>query len=239
MRRALWLTLTSLFVCLVPSSVSVAKPKPPLAFVERVLNAAADARLPLVIAMHGLGSTPESLLELFDGFDQPVRVVAPRAPDPWSVGSSWYPIDAPDRAPPVVKRRAVEVLALIDRVKKQRPTLGLPVVTGFSQGGVLSFALAAYHPERLGAAVPMAGWLWPSMTGFRKAPAGFRVVALHGKDDHRIRYAQGEQTVARLREAGTDATLLGFDGVDHYVSPEMRVRYHQTLREALAKLRGQ
>lgn len=237
MRRALWLISGFLAaLCLVPAGGSSAKSQAPLAYVERVLSAAPDAKLPLIVAMHGLGATPESLLALFDGLDVPVRVIAPRAPDPWEVGSSWYPIDAPDRAPAVVRQRAERVLALVDHVRKQRRTVGRPIVTGFSQGGVLSFALAAYHPQKLSAALPMAGWLWPSMTGFRKAPAGFRVTALHGQDDGRIRYAQAEQTVARLKEAGTDATLLGFAGVGHFASPEMIARFHAALREELARL---
>ena len=213
-----------------------ADPMHPLAFVERVLNAEPDAKLPLVIALHGLGATPESILELYDGLGVPVRLVAPRAPDAWQVGSSWYPIDQPERAPQVVKRRAELLVALMSQLRKQRPTVGLPIVTGFSQGGVLSFALAAYHPQRIAAALPLAGMLSPTLTGFRKAPPGFRVTALHGKLDGRIRFEQAERTVARLREVGTDATLTGFEGVDYEVPPEMRARYHEALRAEIARV---
>ena len=240
MRRSLLLSLSLLVLlltCLPSWSGSVAAaPKPPLAFVERVLNAEPGAKLPLVVAVHGLGASPESILELYDGLGVPVRLVAPRAPDAWQVGTSWYPIDQPERAPQVVKRRAELLVSLLTYLRKQRPTEGLPIVTGFSQGGVLSFALAAYHPQRVAAALPLAGMLSPSLTGFRKAPAGFRVTALHGKIDGRIRFAQAEQTVARLREVGTEATLTGFDGVGHEVSPEMRARYHEALRAEIARV---
>lgn len=240
MRRSLSFPV---FLCLVlltclpywPLPVTAA-PKPPLAFVERVLNAEPDAKLPLVIAVHGLGASPESILELYDGLGVPVRLVAPRAPDAWQVGHSWYPIDQPERAPQVVRQRAQLLVSLMSFVRKQRPTVGLPIVTGFSQGGVLSFALAAYHPQRIAAALPLAGMLSPSLTGFRKAPPGFRVTALHGKIDGRIRFAQAEQTVARLREVGTEATLTGFEGIDHEVSPEMRARYHEALRAEIARV---
>jgi phospholipase/carboxylesterase len=223
--------------CLLPWTSSGAAPRTALDYVERTIDAEPGARLPLVVAMHGLGATPESLLSLYDGLGVPVRIIAPRAPDPWQVGSSWYPVDQPERAPLVVKQRTELVLALVKHVRKHWPTVGLPIVTGFSQGGVMSFALAAYHPQRIAAALPLAGWLWPSLTGFRKAPTGFRVTALHGKDDQRIQFDKAEQTVARLRAAGTEATLSGFDGVGHEVSPELLARYHAALREEISRVR--
>lgn len=236
MRRTLLVSVFALLVALVPNTESAAAPPPPLAYVERTIAAPADAKLPLVVVMHGLGSSPEEILSLLDGFDVPVRVIAPRAPDRWEVGTSWYPIDEPARATAVVQRRAAAVVALTAAVARARPTRGKPIVTGFSQGGVLSFALAAYHPAKLTAALPIAGMLRATSPAFRKAPAGFRLIALHGQDDQRIPFAQAEATVARLQKVGTRASLEGFEGVGHTVSPAMLARFHGLLREQLANV---
>jgi phospholipase/carboxylesterase len=236
MARVFFVSLLVLVGAALPFSSSTAAPSESLSYVERVIGAERDETLPLVIAVHGLGSSPEEYLSLFDDFDVPVRVIAPRAPDRWQVGTSWYPIDDPERAAIAISKRASALVDLMVTLRKQRPTRGLPIITGFSQGGVLSFALAAYHPQRIAAALPIAGMLPATMPVFRKAPAAFQVRALHGRDDQRIPLARAEQTVARLRKARTDVSLETFAGVGHNVPPAMLARFHALLRAQIARV---
>jgi phospholipase/carboxylesterase len=208
----------------------------PLEFIERVLNAQPNDRLPMLIALHGLGDSPEHFLELFAELDLRVRIIAVRAPDPYSVGTSWFPIDDPKLAPKAIVARAAQLTAFADQVSRSRPTTGRPIITGFSQGGILSFAAAAYHAEHYQAALPIAGSLLESLPRYRKAKKGFVVTAFHGRDDTRIPFAGAERTVARLTAAGTVATLTGFVDVGHNISPAMYERYALALRDELAKL---
>jgi phospholipase/carboxylesterase len=224
-----------LLACSTPRSQPVAPA--PLAYVEQVLGGRADDELPMLIALHGLGDSPEAFLELFAGLDLRVRIIAPRAPDPYAVGTSWFPIDDPARAPGAIVDRAASIVRLADHVRKLRPTRGLPLVTGFSQGGMLSFAIAAYHPQHFHAALPIAGTLPPAMPPYHEAPEGFRVTAFHGRADSRIAYAGAEQTLARLHAVGTTATLEGFAGLGHGISPALRQRYVEALERELARLR--
>lgn len=232
------LTTFGLLLALVAGACarSHAAPKPPLAYIERVIGGAPDARLPLLIAIHGLGDTPEAFVELFAGFDVPVRIIAPRAPDPWPSGSSWFAIDDFEGAAPTIARRAERLVQLARYVRERRPTRGRPLVTGFSQGGILSFAVAAAHPDAWQAALPIAGGLPSSMPAFRRAPKGFRVRAFHGREDVRVPYALAERTTERLRKAGTNATLIGFPGVGHAVPPALHERFTAALREELARV---
>jgi phospholipase/carboxylesterase len=221
------------------SHVSQAAPEPPLQFVERVLGGAATDELPLLIALHGLGDSPESFIELFDDLGLPLRVVAPRAPDPYAVGTSWFPIDDPKRAPDAIVARAALIVKLVEHLRSTRKIRGKPIVMGFSQGGMLSFALAAYHPARFAAALPIAGMLPASLPAFQKAPKGFRVIAFHGREDARIPYADGERTVARLKRAGTEASLTGFEGVGHSVPLAMQRRFAAALKGELSRAPAQ
>jgi len=215
---------------------SEAAPRAQLDYVEKVLGAEPDAELPLLVVVHGLGDTPENYLSVFDDLATPVRLVAPRAPDPHAVGSSWFPIDDLLKAPRVIRERADALARLIERLARTRPTRGRPIVTGFSQGGVLSFALAAYHPElRLAAALPVAGLLPKGGPPVRVAPPPFRVVALHGTADPRIPYVRGVDAVERLRAAGGNATMFDYPGVGHAFSEPMLVRYYSLLREELTR----
>lgn len=207
---------------------------PKLSSVERVFGAEPNARVPLVIALHGLGDSPEGILELFHGFAGPARVVAPRAPDAHVVGTSWYPIDDRKRAAGVALERAALLARWIEHVRAARPTKGRPIVTGFSQGGVLSFSLAAYHPERLAAAIPLAGLLPDPTKAVRKAP-NLRVTALHGEADARIPYALGVAAVEQLARAGTPATMIPYPGVGHTLSDAMVARFQQLLGQEVAR----
>lgn len=231
-----WLALLVLGVgCSAPKA-----PKEPdeplLTYVERTIAARDDQTLPLIVALHGLGDDPESFLTLFDGLDAPARIVAARAPDPYAVGTSWYPIDDKARAASVIRQRAAQLLRLADHVAAHKKTRGRPIVTGFSQGGVLSFALAAIAPERLTAALPIAGML-PTAIAPRSVQPALRIVAFHGVEDPRIPHADAEAAVARFRAAGADVELLSFPRVGHAIPPALHARYLAALRSVLTNTR--
>jgi phospholipase/carboxylesterase len=234
MRILAALTLTLALAC--TPSPSQAAPQPALEFIERVLNAQPNDKLPMLIALHGLGDAPEQFLELFAELDLRVRIIAVRAPEPYAVGTSWFPIDDPKLAPKAIVARAAQLAAFADQISRSRPTVGRPIITGFSQGGILSFAAAAYHAEHFASALPIAGSLLDSLPRYRKAKKGFVVHAFHGRDDTRIPYAGAERTVARLNAVGTVATLSGFAGVGHTISPAMYERWVLALRGVVAKL---
>lgn len=202
-------------------------------------GAAAEAELPLVIALHGLGDRPDKFSALLADLAAPARVVLPRAHDPVEDGGfSWFPIrarsadvaglsrgiaDAGDRLVPFVR----ELVAAC-------PTRGKPVVTGFSQGGMLSFYLAVRHPELFAAAVPVGGWLppplWPST-----APAGAPpIVALHGEADAAVKFGPTKEAVDHLRQIGFDVTLRAWPEVGHAIPPAIRRELHARITRAIA-----
>lgn len=205
-----------------------------LTFLEQVVGNP-DEALPLVIAIHGLGDSPERFAPLFAGLDVPHRLIVPRAPDPWGEGTSWFPMDDAQRMAVMLRERSKLLSEFAARITKTRKVRGLPIVTGFSQGGCLSFALAAYHSERFSAALPIAGMLPSPMPPYRKARADFRVVAFHGADDARIVLRDAERTTAQLKKVGTRATLAVYPGVGHGLSAREERDYLAALREELAR----
>ncbi|MDB4990776.1 MAG: Phospholipase/carboxylesterase family protein [Myxococcaceae bacterium] len=217
-------------------SRSVAEAPRPLQFVERVTGGAdPSAALPLVIALHGLGDTPEQFVALFAELNVPARIIAPRAPDPWQTGTSWFPIDDADFPPAGILQRAALVTTLADQLQKTRHVRGLPIVTGFSQGGILSYAISAFHADHFAAAIPVAGALFDGMPPFRKAPKSFRVIAFHGEQDNRVPFAADLRTVEQLKKVGTDVSLTGIAGLGHSLPPTLIARWHAALRDQLQK----
>jgi phospholipase/carboxylesterase len=199
-----------------------------------------DSPLPMIVAIHGLGDSPQGFRTLLETFDQPARVILPRALDAYEEGWSWFPIRARDRDVEALAQgiaRAADALApAIAELSKTRPTIGKPIVTGFSQGGMLSFELAVHHGELFSAALPIGGWLpeplWPLAIDGNAAEAP-PIVAFHGDADAAVPYEPTKLAVDRLRELGYRVDLETYAGVGHMISPEIYADVMDALRERL------
>jgi phospholipase/carboxylesterase len=211
-------------------------PEADLSFIERVTAGAdREARLPMIVAIHGLGDRPEAFIGVFDGFATPARIVSLRAPDPWGDGFAWFPFrpnDSVETRAQGIDRAAARVVTTMRSLVARRPTRGKPIVTGFSQGGMLSFAIAAEHPELVRAAIPVSGVLPEPLFGsIRPGAAGPRIVALHGEADERVPLDPTRRGVAALVGKGFDARLETFPGVGHQIPPPVRRRWLELLTE--------
>lgn len=205
-------------------------------------GADASAELPMIIAIHGLGDSPDGFAMLLTNFDRPARVILPRALDPYEPGWSWFPIRARDNDIEALAggiERACDALApAVAALVEQRPTKGKPIVTGFSQGGMLSFCLAVHHGELFSAAFPIGGWLppplWPKPDADAKlAPP---IVAFHGDSDVAVKYEPTEAAVTNLQTAGYSVQLNAYAGVGHAIPQDMREDLFASLREAIGRV---
>lgn len=197
-------------------------------------GAGPEDRLPLIIAVHGLGDRPEAFLDVFEGLPLRARIVAVRGLDPYLDGFAWFPLGGADGEGGAFRRAVDALAAAIPEVARQRPTCGLPVITGFSQGGMLSFALAARAPAIVRAAVPIAGRLPMSMLPLALPDPRPEVTALHGTADGRIPFAQGDTSVQALRARGFRAEMRAFEGVGHVIPPPVRAALFDALRRYTA-----
>lgn len=181
--------------------------------------------MPWVVALHGLGDRPDSFWRVLEGHKQPLRIVALRAPEPWGQGWSWFPTRGATAAERLAGMEAAIALvaARIQALQAALPGADKPVITGFSQGGMLSFGLAARHPELASLVIPVGGLL-PDPLFPEQAPAGPLppVRALHGAADDRVPAAGAAAATARLQALGFDASLQSYEGVGHGISAEMR-----------------
>lgn len=209
----------------------------------RTGGAAEGERLPLVFAIHGLGDQASQFVRLFRGMNGvKARVIVPDGPLPQGGGRSWFPTE--DRGSEAwaggIRRAAAQVAAAMKEASVAFPTEGRPVVTGFSQGGMISFTMAVHEPGSVVAAFPLGGWLPPPLWPAKKADgtAYPRLVALHGEADERLPIGPTREAVARLNAIGITAELRGFAGVGHTVSGEMRHELEGLLAATIDEARG-
>lgn len=216
-------------------------PRPALLAHELLLTGGAteDQELPLLIAVHGMGSRPERFAHAFEALATPARVILPLAPHPTANGGgSWFsysPKD-PDRVGfgQRVSEAAEDVVALMDWAEQRYPTKGEPVITGFSQGGMVSFAVAAGWPDEIAAALPVGGDLALSLVPEARPDDLPPVIAFHGIADQVVPIEPVVQAVQALRAAGYDAALHSYEGVEHQIAPAMRAAWQAALVEELS-----
>lgn len=201
-------------------------------------GARAEERLPLVVVIHGLGDRAHA--EWLAGLRVPVRLVMPQAPTRYGGGFAWFEYRArsapPDELARGITRAAEQLARAIEVLERERPTRGRPIVTGFSQGGMLSYALALAHPERIALALPVAAFLpeplWPRARapGVRYPP----IRALHGDADSLVPVDGARKLVAHLDALGFDAELGEHRGVEHTLTEAMEVELVANVLAAIA-----
>jgi phospholipase/carboxylesterase len=205
-------------------------------------GAGADDTLPLLIVIHGLGDHPHPDWLYAIDLDPKLkaRMILPQAPTPYGRGFAWFPYRFGDRNDVAlaggISEAEARLAQLIEALRAQRPTRGRAVVCGFSQGGMLSYALALAHPELVSFALPISGELpspmWPA--GRPKRGASPKIVALHGTTDTVVSFEADDAFAQHLRGKGYPITLLPFEGVGHHISEAMSARAKTELSAAIA-----
>ncbi len=221
--------LLTLFACL--ATAPAAPAGTPLAYVEHTPSAG----LPLVVVIHGMGARPENMRDSIASCHLPVRVVAPRAPTPQGEGFTWFARKFAEDGTRIWDVDAMRARAddLAATIRAESPT-GKAVVTGFSQGGILSFVLASTHPEVVVAAVPVAGMLPPALE-VPAGPGAPKIRALHGEADETIPAPPTVALIGRLKAGGWDASIETFPGIQHQVSSGVHAAWCAAIAEATAK----
>jgi len=207
-------------------------------------EASADEPLPLIIVIHGLGDRPHRDWLYAIDIDPKLkaRMILPQAPTPYGQGYAWFPFRFQDRNDEAlaggISEAAARLTAMIEVLQAQRPTRGRVVVTGFSQGGMLSFALALSQPQKIQFALPISGelppQLWPKEHPKRGAVP--RMTALHGVADTVVSFEADEQLVQHLRGLGYPLSLVRYEGVGHRITEEMSARIKRELSAAVSAM---
>jgi cyclophilin family peptidyl-prolyl cis-trans isomerase/dienelactone hydrolase len=179
------------------------------------------AGAPLVLALHyaGHGAPYYGKVMLENLIEPALReldavIVAPDCPS-----SSWSTAES--------EEAVLALLALAAETYRTDPER--VVLTGYSMGGMGTWYLAARHPERFSAAIPMAG---SPRDADLKAVARTPLYAIHSRTDDVVPLKPTEDAVTELQKAGARAELVVVD-VPHYES----ARFQPYLKKAVAWIR--
>jgi polyhydroxybutyrate depolymerase len=158
-------------------------------------NLASDAKVPLLVMLHGLGSSAEMIEQLTEwpkfAEDHGLAWIAPNGPVDqkgrrfWNAGPSCCNFDGVD------VDHVAQLSELITRVTSSAPIDRERVfVGGYSNGGFMAHLLACEHPELVSAVISVAG-SGPLARSTCKTPVSLQVLQIQGDADPIVTYEGG------------------------------------------------
>lgn len=175
----------------------------------------------LIVALHGFGGDADGFAPVYRqvAAERGAILIVPEAITPAGPGYSWGDVDEAER----LVLRAIETARAENSVDPEKI-----VLTGFSQGGFLTYILALRHPELFAGAIPVAGGFDPRRVPEASAAGELpRFFILCGGEDRSL--PSNRDASKRLRTLGAKVRLRVYPGVGHTYPAD---REHE-LRQAL------
>lgn len=194
----------------------------------------ADESSPIVVAVHGRGDRPDRWVDTWRTFPAAARIALPCAPTPLGDGFSWFTF----RDGMTDEQFGAEVGAAEEKLWRGIAKLASGkqklVVTGFSQGGILSFAMASRHPDAIARAFPVAGSCPGPLLPKDKARTA-PISAFHGTEDDVLAIRWAREAVHAFQEQGDQAELREYPGVRHAMTNQMRADLWNAIVSEIAR----
>ncbi|MFI8378020.1 alpha/beta hydrolase [Leeuwenhoekiella sp. NPDC079379] len=187
------------------------------------------SKSPLILLLHGYGSNEEDLFSFAPELPDNYFVISAKAPRPMQPsGNAWYTIhwDATDGKWSDDKE-AIESRELISKFIDEAVTeydLDAENVTllGFSQGCILSYAVALTYPEKVKNIIGLSGYVNADITTAKtdlSAYSHLSIFSSHGTVDQVIPVTAARQIPAYLKNLGISIELNEYP-VGHGVAPQ-------------------
>jgi phospholipase/carboxylesterase len=180
--------------------------------------------LPMLVLLHGKLDSPAIIHSYFEDLHTPARLIIPRGV-PFGRGYVWWDLHKKDNDALAFARAANEAArrmgAFVHRIVQEKPTVGKPVIAGFSQGGFLTYALVVRDPGLVNTAFPLSAALPPSLVPAAWPPGAPKptIHAFHGDQDDLVPVEMDRASVASLRALGVPVTLSEFPILVHAIGP--------------------
>jgi len=209
-----------------------------LEYITRKPSQPVTGKSPLIILLHGYGSNEEDLFSFAEEIPDEYFIVSAKAPitmQPY--GNAWYHItidgdgvkssdnEGARESRDIIARFIDEIIAKY-HIDKHNVTL-----LGFSQGTILSYAVALTYPEKVKNVIGLSGYINEEIIDLKSNPsyAHLNIYNSHGTVDQVIPIDAARKTPGYLKNLGIESTLSEFP-VGHGVHPTNFYEFKEWLK---------
>jgi len=193
-------------------------------------GASLNERLPIVVFFHSLATRPSAFVKHLDDLSAKVRVILPKGRETYGSGPAWWTLRSRTQdQESLAQMMDFESDAMANFIEEANYCLGgvgKPLISGFSQGGMMAYAVAAKAPGLVRAAVPVNGWLpvdlWPDML-----PPTY---AIHGEKDTTVDFERTEDFILRASQAGLPIEWMPIPGKGHSFNGATKDAWFETMQ---------
>jgi phospholipase/carboxylesterase len=185
---------------------------------------------PLLLLLHGYGSNEEDLFSFADELPEQYYVISARAPYDLQYGSyAWYAINFDanqnkfsDNDQAVKSRDAI--VGFLDELIAKYPIDATNVsLLGFSQGCILSLAVALSYPQKIQKVIGLSGYLNEDILKenfINNDFSNLKIFTSHGTVDQVIPVAWAKKTKPFLDQIGIKSEYKEYP-IGHGISPQV------------------
>ncbi len=182
---------------------------------------------PLLLLLHGYGSDENDLFSFASELPEHYFIISARAPiamQPY--GNAWYAITidhegvkTSDNEAAIVSRDLIATF-ITEAVTEYDLDPFNVTLLGFSQGTILSYAVALTYPEKVKNVIGLSGYINEAIIDLKSAAsyAHLNIYNSHGTVDQVIPIDAARQTPGYLSKLGIESSLSEFP-VGHGVHP--------------------
>ena len=195
---------------------------------------------PLILLLHGYGSNEDDLFSFATELPEEYYIISARAPYDMQYGAfAWYAInfDADENKFSDHDQAKISrdlIAGFIDELIANYPIDETQIaLVGFSQGAILSYAVALSYPEKVQKVVAMSGYLNLEIMAddyLKNNFTNLKIFASHGTVDQVIPVEWARKTPAILENLGINITYKEYP-VGHGVAPQNFYDFKNWLQE--------
>lgn len=197
---------------------------------------------PVLIMLHGYGSDANDLFSFSGELPEDLFIISAQAPyalPPY--GNAWYALNFTntgekfsDDVQAVESRK--KILQFIDEVVENYPVDEKNLtLLGFSQGTILSYAVALSHPEKVKNVIGLSGYIHEAILkeGYQQNDfSNLSIYASHGTQDQVIPISWARKVPQFLKNLDIDHQYSEFP-VGHGVSPQNLMEIRQWIKSRI------
>ncbi len=188
------------------------------------------AKPPLLIMLHGYGSNEQDLFSFANELPDDLLIVSAQAPLSMGMGSyAWYTIhfDASDASkfsdmPEAIKARDTIAQFIDEIIENFNVDTNKVFLLGFSQGTILSYAVALNHPKKVNYVIGLSGYINTDLLPEELNKENYTnldIYSSHGSVDQVIPVEWARNTQPQLNELNIKNVYEEYP-VGHGVAPQ-------------------